>query len=330
MKASTKPLAACLLAAALLAGPDALTAPARADDPVVARVNGADITMEDIRFAETEIGPELSGIPEPRRRRVVIEYLIENRLMAAAGAGEKLEGEGGFESRMAYYRQRALRDAYFDKAIRDAVTEAGAKAIYDEQIAKVPPQEEAHARHILVKTKEEALEVLELIRRGDDFADVAKEKSQDPGSGANGGDLGYFGRGQMVKPFDEAVFSMKPGDISEPVESQFGWHVIKLEDKRTRPAELRLGQGAHHGVAPPAQGPGGRPGPPRWRQDRDPRSDRHRRGARPLGGRRRWRRRGRPVGDAGRDGRRRLVPATAVQESIPPSMFCKAMRSDRP
>jgi peptidyl-prolyl cis-trans isomerase C len=155
--------------------------------------------------------------------------------MAAAGAKEQLGQGPEFEARLAYYRGRALRDAYFEKNVTSAVTETEAKKVYDEQVGKIPPQDEIRARHILVATLDEAKEVVELIRRGDDFAEVAKAKSKDTGSGAQGGDLGYFTRGQMVKPFEDAAFALKAGEMSEPVESQFGWHVIKVEDVRQKP-----------------------------------------------------------------------------------------------
>jgi peptidyl-prolyl cis-trans isomerase C len=212
-----------------------LAGAALAEDKVLVKVDGVDITESQIRLAEAEIGPELAGMPEERRRRILVEYLLDNHLMAAAGTKDQLGQGPDFEARLAYYRERALRDAYFEKNVTSAVTETEAKRIYDEQVGKTPPQDEVRARHILVATLEEAKEVIELIRRGDDFAEVAKTKSKDQGSGAQGGDLGYFTRGQMVKPFEDAAFALKPGDMSEPVESQFGWHVIKVEDVRKKP-----------------------------------------------------------------------------------------------
>ena len=95
------------------------------------------------------------------------------------------------------------------------------------------PEEEIHARHILVATEAEAKEIKERLKKGEDFATVAKEKSKDPS--AEGGDLGFFGRGQMLKPFEDAAFALKDGEISDPVQTQFGWHIIKVEEKRTRP-----------------------------------------------------------------------------------------------
>ena len=220
--------AALFLAAAIFAAP-AWAAP----ETVVAKVNGQDITEAELTFAEAEIGQELAGVPAESRRRVLTEYLIEAHLMADSAEKAKL-GEGpAFEARMKYYHLRALRDAYFEKQVRDSVPETEARALYDERVKGMPPQEEVRARHILVKTEEEAKKVAKELAGGADFAEAAKKYSQDRG-GQGGGDLGYFSRGQMVKAFDDVAFSLEKGKISDPVQSEFGWHIIKVEDKRNR------------------------------------------------------------------------------------------------
>jgi peptidyl-prolyl cis-trans isomerase C len=220
-----------MLTAAILAA----SSHAIAEDKVLVRVDGRDITEADVRFAAAEIGPDLGKVPVDQRTRVLIEYLIENQLMAAAGEKESLGQGAAFDQRLAYYRNRALRDAFFEKSIGAAASEEAARRFYDEQVGKITPQEEVRARHILVKTKEEAHQVIELIGYGEPFETVAKERSQDPGSGANGGDLGYFVKDQMVKPFADAAFALKPGEMTkEPVETQFGFHIIKVEEKRMR------------------------------------------------------------------------------------------------
>lgn len=205
--------------------------PLRAEEETLVTVNGRAITQADVRLAETEIGPQLASVPVAERRRVVIEYLIDNTLMAEAGAKANMSSGDGFEQRLAYYKQRALRDAYFDKNVMDAVTDVAAKTIYDQQVGSVTPKEEIHARHILVKTEEDAADVVERLNRGAEFAELASELSIGP-SKTQGGDLGYFTKGQMVKAFETAAFDLKKGDVSEPVKTQFGWHVIKLEDRR--------------------------------------------------------------------------------------------------
>ncbi|MBI1385193.1 MAG: peptidylprolyl isomerase [Rhizobiales bacterium] len=202
-----------------------------ADQEVLVKVNGRDITAADVRFAETEIGPQLSSVPERERRRVIVEYLIDNALMSEAGKADNLASGAAFDNRLAYYRERALRDAYFDSAVAGQVTVEQARALYDAQFGAAEGKEEVRARHILVKSEAEANDVIERVNRGDDFAALAGELSIGP-SKTQGGDLGYFTRGTMVPAFEEAVFALKAGDVSEPVETQFGWHVIKLEDRR--------------------------------------------------------------------------------------------------
>ena len=215
--------------------PPATTAVAQdkpAEGRVLAKVNGRSITEADLRLAEAEIGNDLGTIPADQRRRVLVEYLIENHLFADAAESEKLGSGLAFDERMKYWQLRALRDAYFDRSVKGSVTEAEARQLYDAQVSAAKPQEEARARHILVESEVKARDIFEKIAHGEDFARMAKEHSKDPGSKEEGGDLGYFARGQMVPQFEEAAFKLKPGEISQPVQSQFGWHIIKLEDKR--------------------------------------------------------------------------------------------------
>lgn len=201
----------------------------------VAKVNGADITDAELAFAEAEVGAEIAGLPPESRRRVLVEYLIEAHLFAdEANKGQLTTGKD-FEDRLAYYKLRAMRDAFYEKKVRGGVSEAQARAAYDEQIGKLKPEQEVHARHILVKTEDEAKDLVKQLKAGADFKELA-QKSSDGGSAHSGGDLGYFARGQMVKSFEDAAFALEAGQISDPIKSEFGWHVIKVEDKRTKPA----------------------------------------------------------------------------------------------
>jgi peptidyl-prolyl cis-trans isomerase C len=207
-----------------------------ADDTVVATVNGRPITEADVRLAEAEIGNDLGTLPPEQRRRVLVEYLIETMLFAEAGEKDKLASLQGFDERRRYWDRRAMRDTYFDHSVKGSITEAEAKAFYDKEIAAVPAVEEVRARHILVDSEETAKEIYEKIAHGADFTQMAKQFSKDPGSKEDGGDLGYFARGRMVPQFEEAAFKLDKGDVSLPVKSQFGWHLIKVEDKRQRGA----------------------------------------------------------------------------------------------
>ncbi|MEL6289380.1 MAG: peptidylprolyl isomerase [Pseudomonadota bacterium] len=231
-----------IIAAAALVGTTALAVtvapapfvPAYAEDAgakVLARVNGIAITQRDLDFAAAEIGPQLATVPAERRQQALADYVIQNTLLADAGKKDGIGKAADFSTRMDYYRQRAIRDAYFEKAVTNAVTDAEAKKLYEEQIGNQPPRQEIRARHILVEKEEDARDVIERLNRGDAFAELAKELSTGP-SKTRGGDLGFFGRGQMAQPFEQAAFALKPGEVSEPVKTQFGWHVIKLEEQR--------------------------------------------------------------------------------------------------
>ncbi len=225
--------AAC---AALVVALALATGPVTAQEKIVATVNGKAITESDMRLAEAEIGSDLGNLPAEQRRRVLVEYLIENQLFADAAEAEKLASGPAFDERLAYWKRRALRDAFFDKGVKGSLSDADTRKFYDSQVSAIKPEEEVRARHILVEDEMKAKELFEMIGHGSDFADLAKKHSKDPGSREEGGDLGYFGRGQMVPQFEEAAFKLKKGDVSLPVQSQFGWHLIKLEDRRDRKA----------------------------------------------------------------------------------------------
>ncbi len=223
--------ALAFVCASLCLSPAAL----HAEDKVMARLNGVDITQSDLDLANGEIGQALAELPAASRQRVLVEYIIETRLFANAAEGDKLASEPDFEKRLAYWRQRALRDAYYDKAVKSSISDAVVRGIYDDKVKGLAPQEEVQARHILVETEEKAKSLADEIAKGADFAALAKEHSKDAGSKGDGGMLGYFARGQMVAPFEEAAFSLKAGELSKPVKSQFGWHLIKVEDRRQKP-----------------------------------------------------------------------------------------------
>lgn len=212
------------------------TAVARADEAIVARVNGRTISEADVRLAEGEIGNDLGALPPGQKRRVLVEYVIENMLFAEAAEQAKLGSGQSFEPIKRYWDRRALRDIYFENSVKAAVTDADARKFYDKEVGNAPPQEEVHARHILVDSEDKAKEIYEKIAHGADFKDMAKQFSKDPGSKEDGGDLGFFGRGRMVPQFEEATFKLDKGDVSLPVKTQFGWHLIKVEEKRQRGA----------------------------------------------------------------------------------------------
>jgi len=216
----------------------ALTPPAAAqDDPdrVVARAGDIEITAADVAIAMADPALQLRDADPDERLEIVITYLVDLRLGAQA-AMEAGIGEGEeFARRVAYLREKMLLEDYMQGEVDDAVTEEAARDLFETTTAGVEPEDEVRARHILVEEEAEAIAVRERLEAGEEFADIAREVSQDPGSARNGGDLGFFTAGRMVAPFSEAAFALEPGEVSEPVETQFGWHVIKVEERRETP-----------------------------------------------------------------------------------------------
>ena len=213
-----------------------LAAPAFAQaDKVVAKVDGIAITEKDVQLATEDLGERLAQLPEERKRDEVVNYLVDLKLGARAAAEAKIGDTPDFAARLAYYREKVLLDEYLTREGKKAVTADAAKKLFDDTTKAMAPEEEAHARHILVEDEAQAKAAVERLKKGEDFAKVAAELSKDPGSGKEGGDLGWFTKDRMVPEFAEAAFKLKKGEISEPVKSQFGWHVIKLEDKRSKP-----------------------------------------------------------------------------------------------
>lgn len=208
-----------------------LAGAAFAQSEVLATVDGAEITEKDLEIARIELADQLGNVPAGEQRRELLLFLIENQLLAGAAEKENMHKDADAEDRMKYYRRRALRDAYYQKKVRNLLTEDRLKRFYDDQVAKLDPKEEFRFRHILVESEEDAYDIIERINRGSDFSELAKEESKGP-SGAQGGDLGYMTKGRLVPEFEKVAFGLKKGEVSEPVKTQFGWHVIKLEDKR--------------------------------------------------------------------------------------------------
>ncbi len=211
----------------------AVLASAPAHAKVQALIDGVAITDEDVQLATDDIGanipPELEG---EQRAAYVLDYLIDMRLASRKAQAEKLADTPDFVRRLTYLKDKALMEGLLGKIGRESTTEASVKEVYETAAKAQPPEPEINARHILVESEDKAKLALKRVRAGEDFAKVADEMSRDPGS--KGGDLGWFAKDRMVPEFGEAAFKLQKGQISEPVKSQFGWHVIKLEDRRER------------------------------------------------------------------------------------------------
>lgn len=222
------------LLAAALALP-LFTAGAEADD-VLARVNGRDITATEVQMASDVFGEQLAQIPEGQRQSMLIDALVDMHVMADAAAKAGIADSPKYKARMAFLEAQALRNSYVEDEVQGKVSEDEIKARYEKDVAGYVAPEEVHARHILVKTEDEANAILKQLADGGDFQAIAKEKSEDPGSKVNGGDLGFFAKGQMVPEFEAEAFALKPGETStKPVKTQFGYHIIKTEEKRAQP-----------------------------------------------------------------------------------------------
>ena len=201
-------------------------------DPVVAKVGGVEILKSEIDLAVTGLDPQLANLPDAQKRVAALSSVIDIKLLAADASKEGLQDDATFKQRIAYLTDRELHNAYFKKHVVDAVTPDEVKARYEAEIAKIEPQDEVRARHILVKTEDEAKAVIADLDGGKDFVELAKEKSTDPNK-SEGGDLGFFGKGRMVPEFEAVAFTLEPGTYTkEPVKTQFGFHVIKVEEKR--------------------------------------------------------------------------------------------------
>jgi peptidyl-prolyl cis-trans isomerase C len=223
--------AAGCLAMVLLAGP------VRAEDanPVLAKVNGSEIHKSDVALAEEELGPSLAQMDPATKDENVLAFLIDMKIVSKAAEDKKVQDSEDFKKRMAFTRSRLLMDNLLASEGKAATSDEAMKKVYEEASKQITGEQEVHARHILVETEDQAKAVEEELKKGADFAELAKKKSKDPGA-SDGGDLGFFTKDQMVPEFSAVAFSLEPGKVSDPVKTQFGWHVIKVEEKRNRKA----------------------------------------------------------------------------------------------
>ena len=205
------------------------------DNKVVAKIDGIEITEQEIALAGEDLGERIAQVPAAQRREYLLGYLSDLKIGARAAERAKIAELPEFTLRMNYFRQKVLMDEYISRQSKAAASTEAARKLYDDTMKTMKPEEEVRARHILVEKEDEAKAALARVRKGEDFAKVAAELSRDPGSGKDGGDLGYFTQDRMVPQFGAVAFQLKAGDVSEPVQTQFGWHVIKVEDKRPKP-----------------------------------------------------------------------------------------------
>ena len=217
-----------LLLAALLATSPVLAQTAANPERILVKVDGEIIREKDLAQAAEDLG----GGTEAQNRETLISYLIDLKIGAKAAQAAKISDQPSFQQRLNHMRDKLLLDEYLQAEAKKSATADAVAKLYEDTIKALPPEDEVHARHILVETEEQAKEVIARLGKGEDFAKLSAELSKDPGSGKQGGDLGWFTRERMVPEFAEVAFKTAVGQLSAPVKTQFGWHVLKVEEKR--------------------------------------------------------------------------------------------------
>jgi len=214
-------------------------------DPLLAKVNGTEIHQSDLALAEEEAGQIPPMSPEAKQDYLV-QFMADVILVSKAAEAKKMGDGADFKRRVVFARNKLLMEQLLQSVTKEALTDEAMHKVYDDAVKQMSQEQEVHARHILIraaagdeKASKEAEDkvkaIIARLNKGEDFAKLASELSEDPSGKANGGDLGYFTKQQMVPEFSETAFKLDKGQISEPVKTQFGWHVIKVEDKRVKP-----------------------------------------------------------------------------------------------
>jgi peptidyl-prolyl cis-trans isomerase C len=210
----------------------AATAPAA--DPVVARVNGTEIRRSDIVELMRSLPAQAQQQPLEKLYPAVLDQMVRTLLVSQAAHKQKLQDDPEVKKRMALISDQVMADAYVQHLLQKDITDQKLQARYDKYVKDAPPREEINARHILLANEADAKAVIADLNKGADFAKLASEKTTDPAGKSSGGDLGYFTKDEMVPEFADVAFKLKKGEFTQtPVKTQFGWHVIKLEDRRT-------------------------------------------------------------------------------------------------
>jgi peptidyl-prolyl cis-trans isomerase C len=205
-------------------------------DPVVATVNGQPIRLSELEVAQQALPQQYRNMPLQAVFPALLDRIVDSKLVVQEGKKSKVTEDPAFKKRMAFVEDQVLQDFWIQREVARKVTPEKLQQRYEERLKSMPSEEEVHARHILVSTEDEAKALIAELKKGAAFDKLAKEKSTDKASGAEGGDLGWFKKSDMVKEFADAAFALNKGDLTEtPVKTQFGYHVIKVEDRRKAP-----------------------------------------------------------------------------------------------
>ena len=218
--------------------PAAAAAPAAQPlkDPVVATVNGQPIRLSELEIAQQALPQQYRNMPLQAVFPALLDRIVDSKLVVQEGKKNKVTDDPAFKKRMAFVEDQVLQDFWIQREVARKVTAEKLQQRYEERLKSMPSEEEVHARHILVSTEDEAKAIIAELKKGAAFDKLAKEKSTDKASGAEGGDLGWFKKSDMVKEFADAAFALKKDELTEtPVKTQFGYHVIKVEDRRKAP-----------------------------------------------------------------------------------------------
>ena len=240
-----RPRPAAFIGVALLLLSGALVY-AQDKDPVVAKVNGVEVRQSDLAVAEEEAGQIPPMSPEAKQDYLV-QFVADMILVSKAAQDKKFGETADFKRKLEVARKKLLMEGLLQSVGKEALTNDAMHKVYDEAVKQIGEEKEVHARHVLFRTpagddkagkeaEDKVKAVITRLKKGEDFAKVAGEVTEDPSGKTNGGDLGYFTKDQMVPEFSEAAFKLDAGQISDPIKTQFGWHVIKVEDKRTKQA----------------------------------------------------------------------------------------------
>ncbi len=232
----TKICAKTYLPVLVLAGGLVMAAPASnafsQERILVAKLNGEDIYLDEVLRLVEKLPEEVRQQPLEAYFDRLVDDIVDSRLAATAGNDAGLTNDERVIEQMSIAAQRVLAEAWINSELRKSITDEAVQQAYDIFVADEQSRHEVRARHILVKDKAEAEAVISELQGGADFAELAKKRSTGP-SGPNGGDLGYFPRGAMVPAFESAAFALEAGSFTQtPVQTQFGWHIILVEEKR--------------------------------------------------------------------------------------------------
>ena len=244
-KARSNPAVFIAVGLAMLIAPaGALFGQGAGGDPVVAKVNGVEIHQSDLAVAEDEAGQIPPMSPEAKQDYLV-QFVADMILVSKAAEDKKFGDTPDFKRKAEFARKKLLMEGLLTSVGKEALTDEAMRKVYDEAVKQIGEEKEVHARHILFRAppgdekaakeaEDKVKAVIVRLKKGEDFAKVATEVTEDPSGKANGGDLGFFTKEQMVPEFSEAAFKLDNGQISDPVKTQFGWHVIKVEEKRVK------------------------------------------------------------------------------------------------